>query len=254
MTHSFQSLTGFLIDTYTPPMHTAFLLVDDAAAWCSLEPRCRGFTISALHMQDDMLHHVRFYAHTEVVLSGDWMSYLKEATTPHSYTFNPGYLMHFRGHKYDPGAPTDNKPLHELRCTLTDAHRYCDAEPLCVGFSLLRRPPPNEAAVDTTSWVTFAGGFGRNVMSVFDGEHVAYVKGGALPPVSALTDAPHLAKLHRYSLQAGFLGGEGEPLRQAHESVAAGREWCTRHASCSGFSVEETAEEGPGHTLWLTFW
>ena len=54
-------------------------MVGAAADWCSLEPRCRGFTISA-EVHDDRLHWVRFSSNGRVVLSAEWMSYLKEPT------------------------------------------------------------------------------------------------------------------------------------------------------------------------------
>ena len=67
-------------------------MVDAAADWCSAEPRCRGFTISA-EVHDDRLIFVRFSATAGHVLSGEWMSYLKEPAERHAYSFSPGYLL-----------------------------------------------------------------------------------------------------------------------------------------------------------------
>ena len=67
MPHTFFPAPGFLL-AGTEPLREAFLMVDAAADWCSLEPRCRGFTISA-EIHDDRLHWVRFSASGRVVLS-----------------------------------------------------------------------------------------------------------------------------------------------------------------------------------------
>ena len=73
MPHSFFPSPGFLLGG-TAPLREAFLMVGAAADWCSLEPRCRGFTISA-EVHDDRLHWVRFSSNGRVVLSAEWMSY-----------------------------------------------------------------------------------------------------------------------------------------------------------------------------------
>ena len=66
----------------------------DAADWCSLEPRCRGFTISA-EVHDDRLHWVRFSSNGRVVLSAEWMSYLKEPTSARMPRgLNPAHQSH----------------------------------------------------------------------------------------------------------------------------------------------------------------
>ena len=95
--HGFFVQAGFLIDgapgSARAPYREEFMMVDAAAYECSLEPRCRGFTLSAGHMQDDRLHFVRFFRHTAVAISSDWISHIKEPTHAHAYLFAPGFLL-----------------------------------------------------------------------------------------------------------------------------------------------------------------
>ena len=53
--HGFTVVAGFLIDgpegSARAPIGTNFVTVEAAAHECSLDPRCRGFTLSASHMQ-----------------------------------------------------------------------------------------------------------------------------------------------------------------------------------------------------------
>lgn len=298
--HSFSPVPGFLIDTHSPPIHTMFALIDDAARWCSISAACRAFSVSVLHMQvsayhahynaapqewhtccsslgscaqDDRLHFVRFFSHTVAVLSGDWMSYIKEAAMQYSYHFDPGYLIQYRGTEYVATSlsAADNVPLLKQRCSLVEAHRYCDAEPTCSGFTLARPDSQTNDTDKTTAeeaWVTFSGGAGRRVLTVYDGTHISYVKGAALPPLPAhgMATAPAAGKgvemaqsaSEPFLLQYGYLGGDTPPLSQARLSLAAGMQWCSRHPSCGGFTLahppdREVDAEG-GAARWLTFW
>ena len=149
--HGFAPVAGFLIDgaagTPRAPFREEFMTVEAAAHECSLEPRCRGFTFSSLHMQDDKLHFVRFFSHNRVAVSGDWVSHLKEPTHAHRYDFSPGYLLPKvdndpAGDAYDDDAQKVElpplEPIHAEQTTLFDAQRYCDAEPACEGFTMPR--------------------------------------------------------------------------------------------------------------------
>ena len=111
MPHTFFPVPGFLLDN-GEPLREAFLMVDAAADWCSAEPRCRGFTLSA-EVQDDRLLWISFSASERHVLSSEWMSHIKDPEQRFAYLFSPGYL-------------TD--PLHLERTTLPSAKRFCDAE------------------------------------------------------------------------------------------------------------------------------
>ena len=52
---AFTPVASFIIDgapgSARAPFHEEFMMVEAAAHECSLEPRCRGFTLSASHMQ-----------------------------------------------------------------------------------------------------------------------------------------------------------------------------------------------------------
>ena len=77
------------------PLREAFLMVHDAADWCSLETTCRGFTISA-EVHNDRLLWVRFSADSSVVVSSEWMSYLKEPAAAHGVYLLAGLLRECR--------------------------------------------------------------------------------------------------------------------------------------------------------------
>ena len=163
------------------PLREAFLMVHDAADWCSLETTCRGFTISA-EVHNDRLLWVRFSADSSVVVSSEWMSYLKEPAAAHAYTFSPGFFVSADG------AP----PLHAAWTTMPDAHAYCDAEPRCSGFSLAKSTPE--------IMVSFAGP--GTLREVYVDSQVAYGKGPQLlPPSSGAAAAPI------FEMQLGFVGG-----------------------------------------------
>ena len=89
MTHSFFTAPGWISG---PLIHEANMLVDAAAHWCSVTFGCVGFTVSWRDMMDDRLHWIRFYSESALVISGDWLSYVKEPTASHRYLFYPGYL------------------------------------------------------------------------------------------------------------------------------------------------------------------
>lgn len=176
MSHGFQTLSGFLISgqagSERAPLWESFITIDSAAHQCSVEPRCRGFTLSVLHLQDDRLHFVSFFSHTSVALSSEWLTYVKEPLSIHHYHFAPGYLV-MRGS--DDSAPTpDNSvsslsnstrrpPLHQSTTQLFDAMRFCDAEPSCEGFTLRRTPlmsaraSADDASSADAAWTVFLG-------------------------------------------------------------------------------------------------
>ena len=188
MAHGFFPHAGFLIDgapgSARAPYREEFMLLDAAAHECSLERKCRGFTLSASHMQDDRLHFVRFFSHNRVALSGDWITHLKEPTHAHAYEFVPGFLLPAPARRKpsagdlaadeDEDEDTDGEaaaeasheplvPIHAESTTLFDAQRYCDAEPSCEGFTLRRLPSDggdgggNAAGEAHLAWIIFAG-------------------------------------------------------------------------------------------------
>lgn len=283
--HSFFVQSGFLIDgapgTPEAPYREGFMMVDAAAHDCSLEPRCRGFTLSAAHMQDDRLHFVRFFSHTNVALSAEWITHTKEPMQAFAYHFSPGYLLPQlpRGSRslesareVDVARP-QLTPLLQVYTTLYDAQRYCDAEPDCAGFTLRRHPsesaaaeqeaPSNHdnqaaAAASHFAYITFAGldesatddrytGF----MSVYDDDHVSYLRGAALATgvnthsaadlrgaggsESAIgrAAAPQQPRV-RYRLQLGFLGATAHPMHEARMSLNDGYAWCSAQRACGG--------------------
>lgn len=127
--HGFSVAPGFLVDGGArAPYREEFMTIEIAADECSRDPSCRGFTVSASLMQDDRLHWCRFFRHTALALSGDWITWLKVPVHAFAYEFSPSWL----------DVPTS--PMHQARMSLCEAHRFCDAEPACAGFSLPRHP------------------------------------------------------------------------------------------------------------------
>jgi hypothetical protein len=244
-------------------------------------------------MQDDKLHFVRYFTHSAVATSSDWVSYAKEPTHTHVYHFAPGFLIKQSrmltntddGNVDDIGGsprsitlhngdqiPAPLVPLHEERTSLFDAQRYCDAEPSCAGFTLRREPSIDAASDDgagggptSVTWITFAAhafasGVGVNgITAAYDASHVSYIRGRPLARPSTLRNGTDGAAL--YTLQLGFLGGQGaSPLWQARMTIDAGRSWCSTSAWCTGFTLTSSADtddpnvRGSDGARWLTFW
>ena len=262
MAHRFIAQIGYLSGT---PFQEHFALVDQAADVCSSVPRCRGFTLSLAHMQDGHMHHVRFFDHVSIVLSADWLSYVKDPVISHDYVYTPSYVAD--------AELVDSVPmLHQQYTTLMDAHRFCDAEQACQGFVLRRHPSDDElddgslASDGRRTWITFDGitqgatGNRARVLSVYDGVSVAYRKGHPLR-TGASSSAP--SERRTYSLQHGYLSDDtGDDAhvgawRARHRgTLREGEQYCSAHAWCVGFSTPRDTEyvEGDGSVLWLTFW
>lgn len=295
MSHGFVPVPGFIIDgapgTARAPFREEFLTVEAAAHECSLAPACRGFTLSAAHMQDDRLHFVRFFSHASIALSSDWISHVKEPTGAHRYEFAPGYLLpRSAADANDEGEHQQVPlvPLHAETTTLHDAFRYCSAEPACEGFSLARAPAASDNGSTVLAWVTFAGRLDgvaadarlRSVMSIYDDEHVSYLRGAPLPSsgrpgATDRTGTDQAAALlgtrtrlgggdrgarqriaaRLFVLQLGYLGGRSShALRHARMSHDEGRVWCSAHPKCAGFSAPTSPDEDGEGGAWLTFW
>ena len=129
MSHGFFTHAGFLIDgapgSARAPFREEHMLVEGAAHECSLDPRCRGFTYSVTHMQDDRLHFVRFFSHNHVAISGEWVSHLKEPTHAHAYQFVPGFLLPAprRGARRARGRSSTTSAASPARCRCSTRRR-----------------------------------------------------------------------------------------------------------------------------------
>jgi hypothetical protein len=260
MAHRFFAQIGYLSGT---PFQEHFALVDQAADVCSSVPRCRGFTLSLAHMQDGHMHHVRFFDHVSIVLSADWLSYVKDPVNAHDYVYTPSYVAD--------AELVDSVPmLHQQYTTLMDAHRFCDAEQACQGFVLRRHPSDDgsSASDGRRAWITFDGisqgatGNRARMLSVYDGVSVAYRKGHPLR-TGASSSAP--SERRTYSLQHGYLSDatgdvhDGAWRARHRGTLSEGEQYCSAHAWCVGFSTPRDTEyvEGDGSdgsVLWLSFW
>lgn len=264
MSHNFFVRPGFL--SGSSPYHETFALVEAAAHECSLEPRCRGFTLSLSYMEDGKMHYVRFYEHATTTLSAEWLSYIKEPLTAHQYTFAPGYLTHA-------DAGQSASILHRQYTTLLDAHSFCDGEATCEGFVLRRQPGAVAEMNAELAWVSFIGRSStRPVLAVFEAESVSYRKGRPLLPrtPAGSTSGNHRAggtstgasissstRTHTYTLQLGFLFDGARPSLEQHQAtLEEGERWCSAHPLCVGFStpLDTSYLEGAGERAWLTYW